>query len=337
MQVFLPIRRYHVGSGTSIEESRVIVGADTLFGAICWAFSFLYGDDECKVLVNRFRSGDPPFLTSSAFPARKTGDRIVYLLPFPTVGYLRERIEEELKKRQPTDEQRFYRKSVAGVELVSMAGLLSIINGDYSVLKVVDLGRPAVVREDEDSELPLFKVLKSYRNVLDRRLYASDVFRFSYVELCEGCGLSFWVRFFDSSLESVVRSAVRLVNEMGLGGEKSLGLGIGEGDAEFLPNSDVSFGVGDALMTISPYVPTDAEVGRFLHGGFMAYNLIERTAFYQSGRFRYFCFSEGSIFPKLNDMMVYGRMVDIERNISRYGYGFMVEVSLSGFEGSGQT
>lgn len=335
MQIFLPIRRYHVGSGTTIEESRVVAGADTLFGAICWAVSTLYGGDECAALVERFRSGDPPFIVSSAFPARRVGGRIVSLLPLPTPATLRDRVAGELEKRATPAERKFYRKSVAEAEFISTAGLAAVLRGDYSALRVMDLGRKALVCEGEGDELPRFRVSKHYRNVLDRRLYASDVFRSSYVELCEGCGLSFWVRFFDTSLESLLRSAVRLVNEVGLGGERSLGLGIGEDAVEFVPDGDISFGVGDVLMTISPYVPTVEEASHFQAAKVLAYNLLERTALYSFGRVRYFCLGEGSVFPKLGDRRVYGRTVDVGHGVSRYGYGFMVEVAGTGFEGPG--
>jgi CRISPR-associated protein Csm4 len=317
MQVFLPIRRYHVGSGTSIEESRVIVGADTLFGAICWSVSMLHGPSKCSEIVERFRVKKPPFLVSSAFPARVVGDGLLVLMPFPSFGVLRDRVASAGLENVDV-------KIAQSIEFATRKGLDMLLRGELDGLEVKDVGAFCLACSDEVELLPRFRLSKSFRNVLDRAVYSSDVFRFSYVELDRGCGLAFWLKLLDESYRDTVFPAVRLVNEVGLGGERSIGFGSSEGEVRVFIDSGLSFGDGAGWMTLSPYVPTEDELGLLLGGRPLSYVLVERTAFYPFGRFRYFCFGEGSVFPSLEGRDFYGRVVDIRENVVRYGYAFGV-------------
>lgn len=321
-QVFLPIRKYRSGSGPSMEEGRVVVGADTLFGAICWSVAMLYGLKECGEMVDRFRVRRPPFLISSAYPARVVDGGVVALMSFPVGGVLRDRVAAAGLEDADI-------KTVQSIELVTRRGLGMVFGGEFAGLRVVDVGVPCLAHEDEVEWLPRFRFSKSFRNVLDRANYSSDVFRFSYVELDGGCGLVFWLRLLDESYRDVVFSAVNLVNEVGLGGERSVGFGVGEGSVRVFGDGGLGFGGGDGWMTLSPYVPTEDELGLLLGGRPLSYVLAERTAFYPFGRVRYFCFGEGSVFPKIDGRDFYGRVVNVRGDVVRYGFAFAVE--LGGF------
>ena len=321
-QVFLPIRKYRSGSGPSLEEGRVVVGADTLFGAICWSVSMLYGSNVCSEVVERFRARRPPFLISSAFPARLVGDRVVAVMSFPSGGGYRNRVAAAGLEHVDI-------KMAQSIEFVTRKGLEMVLGGGLTGLRVVDIGALCLAHVDEVVLLPRFRVSKSFRNVLDRAVYSSDVFRFSYVELDRGCGLAFRLRLLDESYKDVVFSAVNLVNEVGLGGERSIGFGSGEGMVRVFEDGGVGFGGGDGWMTLSPYVPTEEELGLILGGRPLSYVLVLRTAFYPFGRFRYFYFGEGSVFPRLGDRDFYGRVIDVRMDVARYGYAFAVE--LGGF------
>ena len=324
-QVFLPIRKYRAGSGPSLEEGRIVVAADTIFGAICWSVSMLYGSNVCNEIVERFRVRRPSFLVSSAFPARVVGDGVVALMSFPSCGVLRDRVVAAGLENVDF-------KMAQAIEFVTREGLDMVLRGEFDGLEVKDIGALCLARADEVELLPRFKVSKSFRNILDRAVYSSDVFRFSYVELNRGCGLVFWLKLLDTSYEDIVFSAVRLVNEVGLGGERSIGFGCGEGDVRIFKTGGLGFGGGGSWMTLSPYVPTENELDLLLGGRPLSYSLVERTAFYPFGRFRYFCFGEGSVFPSLDSGDFYGRVVDIGGNVVRYGYAFGVGLGGFGFD-----
>lgn len=61
-------------------ESRL--GADTLFGAFCWAIRVLYGERELVRILEGFNQA-PLFVLSSAFPFKSYEDDIRYYLPMP--------------------------------------------------------------------------------------------------------------------------------------------------------------------------------------------------------------------------------------------------------------
>jgi len=59
------------------------VPSHTLFGAICWRYLELFGEDELVALLSSFRTGNPNFVVSSVFPYINSDDNDDDLLFFP--------------------------------------------------------------------------------------------------------------------------------------------------------------------------------------------------------------------------------------------------------------
>src|SRR5207249_4320470 len=60
--------RVHFGKlGVGLESVEEILHADSLYSALCHAWSARFGANDLTTLIDRFRH-DPPFLFSSAFP-----------------------------------------------------------------------------------------------------------------------------------------------------------------------------------------------------------------------------------------------------------------------------
>jgi CRISPR-associated protein Csm4 len=68
--------------------------ADTIWGQLCWALRFAYGEDELTDFITRYRDGEPPLLVSNGFP----GD----LLPRPILPEkpVKERSDFAIVKKQ---------------------------------------------------------------------------------------------------------------------------------------------------------------------------------------------------------------------------------------------
>lgn len=313
-----------------MEDYRVIVGADTLFGAFCRAFSMLYGGDELKTLLQRFVEGNPPFLISSMFPAKKTADVVKVLIPVPRMPILRTRLLQVAKSKE-SDEGKAA-KLAQKVVFGTVEAIERLIAGKLEELKIVDESFLAL--RPEEKMLPRYRIMKSRRVALDRLSMGSQLFRSAAVELGESCGLAFWVKQFED--DSRVLASFRAVAELGVGGERSIGLGAAEGEPlitrydEMLRDSG-----GHIFCTLSPYSPTFDEAQTIQsYLGDLGYAVVERTAMYSGlGRFSCYVFEEGSVLPAPHCKRVYGRMMHVNSGVYRYGYAFPVMIDAAAVTG----
>ena len=57
--------------------------SDTVFGALCWAWRLLFGAPELELLLMEFHDGPPPFLISSMFRFHKKDGHKIHYFPKP--------------------------------------------------------------------------------------------------------------------------------------------------------------------------------------------------------------------------------------------------------------
>lgn len=314
--VLLPLTKYRVGAGPSMDEVSVVVPADTIFGALCWSYAYLYGGDECSVLVKSFADGQPPFLLSSGFPAVFYRGVATILLPAPVHEFFHRTFSTKLgdgKRR---------------ISYVSLRALNMLIERREEELKIDNINGYSAVKV-EDESLPSIRIVREHRNTLDRLTRASDLYRLSYVKLASNtdgvCGICLLLKPLEGFRERKLIATVRAMCELGLGGERSLGVGVSMGSPVTF---DIQLGKsdGEGFMTLSPYCPTRREVERLssLHYK-VYYSLTRRTAYYPTiGIFQYYCFSEGSCFPKLGEERLLGKTVQVHGQVIRYSYAFPV-------------
>jgi CRISPR-associated protein Csm4 len=313
-----------------MEDYRVIVGADTLFGAFCWAFSMLYGEDELKTLLSRFVEGNPPFLISSMFPAKKTTEVVMVLIPVPRMPIIRKRLLEVAKKKERDEGKaaKLAQKVVFG----TAESVKRLIVGRLEGLEIVDESFLAL--GSENKMLPRYRIMKSRRVALDRLNMGSTLFRSAAVELGEGCGLVFWLKQFED--DSRFLASFRAVAELGVGGERSIGLGASEGELLITRYDEMLHDRGgDLFCTLSPYSPTSDEAQTIQsYLGELGYAVVERTAMYSGlGRFSCYVFEEGSVLPAPHGKLAYGRMMVVNDGLYRYGYAFPVMMDAAAVTG----
>jgi len=313
--VLLPIPKYRVGAGPSLDDASVIVPADTIFGALCWAYSHLFGADECSNLLRGFANRRPPFLISSGFPAIYYDGKPTILLPIPHHDFFNKKFSEMISDKKKK------------INYVTLSAFNMFIDKKEEDLEVDSSTGYSVIKVKGES-LPLIKIVREHRNTLDRLTKASDVYRMSYVKLVSRdkklCGVCFFVKYLEGFDEGKLMSAIKAMGELGLGGKRALGFGVAQGPPLLL-SIQVGKSNGDSFLTLSPYCPTKHEVktlSQNLHE--IYYSLTRRTAYYPDvGVVQYNCFSEGSCFPK-HGGEVLGRAVKVNEQVIRYAYAFPV-------------
>lgn len=319
----------HLGEhGIGLEETAEFVHSDTLFGALCFAWAELYGVGALEELLAGFVGGRPDFLISSAFP--RLGSVRLFprpMLPLPA----KEAAAEELKDIRWVSESLFL-AWLRGEDLTAEADPANILGEE---VWVSGRERAGLLRPDAR---PYWTVDIVPRVALDRVTSRSNLYYVGQLRFAPDCGLFCLVAAGRDEVYERVRAALGVLGELGLGGERSLGLG--------------SFTVEDAgpwagpaagprFVTLSLYHPTPAELaGGVLTAG-AAYRLIVRSGWIASpawpGRRRKWVrmITEGSVLVGDSDRL-YGDLADVTppqavpgaHPVYRYGYAFPVGVSL---------
>ncbi len=287
----------HVGSSTLGEEdTRDYVPSDTLFSALCHAYLELRGRETLEVLLARF-SGDPPFLVSSAFPFFED----TLYLPSPRIAL----------DPSAADEERGAKKRLKEVPWLSLEDFSRAMRGE---------GQRGT---RETHGLPSRELLP--RVALDRESQGSSLYYVRRAVFPEGGGLWTLLDVRDPALEEDLLSALRLLGEMGIGGERSVGCGRFEAGVDELPETLSRHLVGVApyvaLSRVSPEPGASGEAQRYALTESKGWMLSPTGA--QLKRKSVWFFAEGSSFGG----RVRGRLVDVTpaydpgHRVYRYGCG----------------
>lgn len=294
----------HVGSSTVGEEdTHDYVPSDTLFSAICHAYLDLSGVGALESLLDRFSEGEPPFLVSSAFPF--SGETL--FLPAPRIA----------PPPRAEEQARGAKKRLKETAWLSLEDFSRVLHGED------------VSEEERAALLPRKELLP--RVALDRTTSSSAIYHVRRAVFPGGGGLWTILDVRDESLQEALIASLRLLGDMGLGGERTMGCG------QFEPI------VGEPPMELSalldgtpPYVSLSRICPeRDALEAADRYALVESRGWMasptgvQRKRKSVWLFAEGSSFTE----RVRGRLVDVTpeqdpgHRVYRYGLGVYAGVS----------
>lgn len=273
----------------SVEET---LHSDSLYSALCHAWSALFGADDLTGLIGRFQK-EPPFLISSAFPYSSSS----FFLPKPLTrapGF------EEEKTRQE------YGKDLKKAEYVPLEVFASWVRGEPFPPEVIKEWKAVLKRASQKSLVP--------RVALGRENAVSEIFHVGVLRFAKDSGLYFLIRLYDENLQSKLRAGLSLLGEMGLGGERTYGLGRFTVEME---QTDVGWDFlgkegGPQYLTLSLFSSTNSDLE--LVDESCSYALIDRKGWIHSAytyqqfkRKTVVMFTEGSVFSR----PLAGQVIDV--------------------------
>jgi CRISPR-associated protein Csm4 len=319
------------------------IGSDTLFGAACWALRLLGTD--LKALLEKF---DPPrFAFSSAFPCRFASGKQVRFYPWPrTLGPTPMQVEawtQELSLRMParkaTLEAAAKAKRLRDTEYLSESLLKEVAAGQTDApallrrLKELTSTKGDVQRAGRllyaHGEIPPQPALMAedavQHNHIDRLAGATVEGLLYYLDetsFAEGAGLWCLVRCSAADLNNLLRPALRLLEDTGLGRDRTSGRGHFRITVDTKPFPLPGPANGNGWLNLSRYLPHQSELPALDRGGPLAYRLQtlwpkrERRLAPSPGgplfKQRLRVFTPGSVFPTLPDRPIRGRLVPID-------------------------
>lgn len=312
--------------GLGEESVSPILHSDTLFNAICNAWVALFGVDELESLLDDFKSGDPPFLVSSAFPYTCVDSKFFLFLPFPQ-PFLKRKLEPLQWKKL---------KKIKFIEFdILKDGKIKWTNFvDESVFTIKD---GFLIRKEHEEELrgslPIFRSERTIRNRLDRVTKASMLFYLMETFFKENSGLYFLFNDLKGYFDKVY-AVMKFLGDEGIGADRSQGKGAFS--LNINETSLPSLSDANAFVTLSLYFPLKEELEEYFRGEkILSYSLVERGGFVYSPFSKKAVrkqpkrlFTEGSVFPLLGKE-IYGKMVEVRKkdevvphDVFLYGYAF---------------
>ena len=309
-----PNASFHIGiKEGSLEKTMHYIHSDTIFGGICNTYRLLYGKDELENLLKKFENGEPSFLISSAFPYIED----IMFFPIPKFINFSEYIKDERLSKK-------FKK----IEFVSDKIIRGISQGKFKENineENIIHGKILVTKEEGEKikNTGIWKEKEVPRVVIDRKTNASNIYYFGEVEYCDKCGLHFLVKFMNDEIRNKLESAIRLLGDEGIGGDRSYGKGLFEGE---FSNFEWSIQEG-YFINLSLYLPKEDEIEMVKKGW---YEFVSRGGWVYSvdkkGERKKFVrmIKEGSTF--VGDKEFYGGLIEVGtseeyHHVYRYGYG----------------
>lgn len=314
--------------------------SDTLWGNICWAIKYLYGDSKLQEFLNSYSSDTPELIISSSFPFVKTGNKTTRFFPRPLLphkphDYIRKKTDEKTLSEKIQDMVK--RKDQKDVLFLEQSFFEEVLNGktDYE-------------------NMPSFKSPKMFANSITRntinrlrggtleingtgQLFTEDEFFIHYTaddkeDEKNEVGLFFLA--IDNS-NGKLEGALRLLSHIGIGGNRSIGKGAFDFSVHDFKINEPAH--PNALLNLSLYHPAIDDIKYYKqHPWLFNYQLEQRKGYYgelQNGVYEknpVVYFMEGSVFPIPEQQKpFYGKNIT-ENNgaypVHRYGIGFMFKM-----------
>ncbi len=222
--------------------------SDTLFGAMCWAWRAVHGAPSLR----QFLAGaaeTPPFVTSSAFPAIRTGQGVLRTFPAPLVmrpevsprtgagdrAAGRQQIREECREGQAAREfatvphvsEGILQDVAAGAQIEDLRQRLASPTDREKMVTAGVLARPeewGTIPEDIRGR-PLWREADVLRNQTDRVAGATaGGMLFSVPGRFYARGVGLWFALRADTLDPFV-PCLRYLADTGIGGKRSVGWG----------------------------------------------------------------------------------------------------------------
>lgn len=302
----------HFGrQGIGLEETGETLASDSLMSGLLNSFAMM---GEIEEVLDELMGLRPPFVLSSLFPFgpdSDNGERRIYALPRPLTSppvkdsTLLQRLGKDLKRTrylQPQDVPRWLDgKPLTGEDLQLIR----------------ERARTLAQAWDAESQEGWFVNQLRPRVTLDQISQNSAIWWCGVVYFRREAGLYGLVRIQNDDWRKRLEGAFRLLGEMGVGGERTYGLGSFRFDG-FVPLEDAWGRVQPGqecgpCVLLSRYAPTAEELGR-LRETLVAWDTEESRGFVVSGRHatslkrkRLRFFTEGSVATH----PLKGRMVDV--------------------------
>ncbi len=191
---------------TPLATFKELPSSYTIFGAVCWGYLLLYGEQKLNELLSKFAEGNTPFLLSSFLPRIKGS----YYFPKPKLKSIRE-------KNKNLD----YKK-IKKIEYIDLETLEKVLKGQintetslYEVLISKDIPETAIYEKNSIPHASIDRLSTTTSG--EGRLYFEEIVTINDIFLL--------VAIRDKEILNNLKAVFNLIQDIGLGGNRSIGYG----------------------------------------------------------------------------------------------------------------
>ncbi len=211
----------------------------TIFGAISWAYSLLYGEEKLNNLLNKYRDGEIPFILSSILPREE--DR--YYFPKPNL---------KAKRVENSDDDYKKLKKISYIDFELMKQVL-----ENKIKNELELNEQLKKKIEESKGSLASKDAIPHASI--DRLYGTtegsgQLFFEEVVAMSEGYIL---IAIKNENIKKELETVFNLLQDIGLGGNRSVGYGrVIFGKFEPFPEIEKYLkNKTDKFITLAPIIP----------------------------------------------------------------------------------
>lgn len=304
--------------------------SNMIFGAICVAIKEIYGEDGLDQMLDLFDGKNSPFVLSSAFPFVNGSDGKHHFLPKLIVEPFKEPITNYWDQAKEFKKVRWIHQDIFN----------DWINGNTSELNIIkEFGtgyktKGGLLIQKETDLDPKLIITDVAHNQLNRLSNRSENFFYSTGAYFRNVGFFFLIAFFDKSYELKIISALKFLEDRGLGGDISSGHG--QFEIESVENGGVITepDKADSFTTLSLYSP-GSEFDSFDKSQAW-YELVKIQGRCKDGFVKkpLFMLKEGSTFP-CSDQKYNGKIEEVRpepKRVVEYGIAFPINMRRHQYE-----
>lgn len=277
----------HLGTyGIDLEAIDERLSSDSLTSALLNAVKVLEGDDGVIEMVDALLRPSPPFILSSLFPfgpdpenRHSYAEAIIRPMIDPPVAY---------KKVLETYGKEF--KRIRYLSVKDFGAWIGKVNlTELQIKEIVERSKELTQgwwQEEIRPRVALDRISQNSSIWNQAALWFSKEKKDQEGKPIKGAGLYGLIRINDCTWKSRLESAFRMLGEMGIGGERTYGLGLYQFDGlEPLPDpwKNLFQQEARAHVLLSMYYPTDQEKNG-LQDYLQAWETVERRGYIVSGR-----------------------------------------------------
>ncbi|WP_456393653.1 type III-A CRISPR-associated RAMP protein Csm4 [Persephonella sp.] len=212
----------------------------TIFGAICWGYLLLYGEEKLNRLINQFVEGNIPFLLSSIFPRKGKS----YFFPKPNLKAIREENGE------------IDYKKLKRIKYIDIETLKKVLNGQIKTESELH----KEINNKSLSEISVAQGDSIPHASIDRFSSTTSGEGGLYFEDAVAVNESFFlIAIIDNEIMRSLKAVFNLLQDIGIGGNRSIGYGrVVFGDIEPFPELEKYIkDQTNKFITIAPIIPEE--------------------------------------------------------------------------------
>ncbi len=290
--------------------------SDTLFGHICWAVRYKKGESVLKEMLNKFNSGNPPFLISSAFP-----ENYIFrpLIPMSEIVYDKNKPKTAKEKKNMES-----LKKNKKLEYVLISDIIKF-QKDYKSNNIfTDISDEAL----SDIKIQEYPVTRNMINRNTLTVEEGHLWTDSYYFCNSEKPLNAYLKVMDDKYnDDFFKEVFEYLSQVGIGKDKSVGKGkfdislhnLNEDENKLLNYRGTHF-VSLSHCAGSNLTPLSYNV--FIKYGKVSEDFSSKGLYYKKPIAFY---KHGAVFKFDNTINIYGTMVKgihTNNDIVQYGYSF---------------